>query len=261
MLGSMDEKMGYMLEAACMCDKGTLRSNNEDNFCFDGRCMEKGEQGLAVPAALKGAVEVPRLFAVFDGIGGEAFGEEAALAAAKTVCAVCEGRLQTNGIDREAVLRIAEDANAAVIQRARSLQVRHMGCTLAMLCVTPEKIYACNVGDSRIYRLRDGQLERMSEDDADRSPLSRGRKPPLTQCLGIDPAEMRLEPHLREIVPRRGDRYLLCSDGLTDMLPETHIAAVMRTYADAAACTAALCGAALQQGGRDNITVLVCKTD
>ena len=253
--------MDYTLEAACMCDKGALRGNNEDNFCFNGCCMKNGEQGLAVPLELKANTEKPSILAVFDGVGGEAFGEEASLAAAKTICAMCEELSPFTEIDSGAILKMINDANAAVVQRARDLQVRHMGCTVAMLCVTSARIYVCNVGDSRIYRLRDGCLERLSEDDADISPFSRGKKPSLTQCLGIDPTEMRLEPHLREIAPEKGDRYLLCSDGLTDMLPEMHIATVMDAYADTVACAAALCGAALERGGRDNITVLICKID
>lgn len=253
--------MEYVLEAACVCDKGILRSNNEDNFCFNGYCMKKGELGIAEPVTLRTYAKKFQLFAVFDGMGGEAFGEEASFAAAKSVCAVCEEKSMSAIINDEKVLGIVKDANAAVVQCARSLRTQHMGCTVAMLCVTSERIYICNVGDSRIYRLRNGCLERMSKDDADISPLNRGKKPPLTQCLGIDPDEMRLDPHLREAAPKRGDCYLLCSDGLTDMISEERIAETMGIYEDTAACATALCSAALEHGGRDNITVLVCKTD
>lgn len=253
--------MEYILQAACICDKGVLRSNNEDNYCFDGDCMKKGWNGLAKPAMLRVHGRAFHLFAVFDGMGGELFGEEASYAAAESVCTVCKSGLSPEVIDEATVLKIVNDANAAVVQRARALQTQHMGCTLAMFCVTPERIYICNVGDSRIYRLRDGCLECMSKDDAAISPLNRGRKPPLTQCLGIDPDEMRLDPHFQETVLRQGDCYLLCSDGLTDMLSERQISEIMSANVDATACVAALCSAALKQGGRDNITILVCKTD
>lgn len=257
----MEKAMKYILQAACICDKGVLRSNNEDNYCFDGDCMKKGRNGLAKPATLRVHGKAFRLFAVFDGMGGELFGEEASYAAAKSVCSVCKRGLSPAAIDETAIMKIVNDANMAVVQRARALQTQHMGCTLAMLCVTPERIHICNVGDSRIYRLRNGSLECMSRDDAAISPLNRGRKPPLTQCLGIDPDEMRLDPHFQETMLRQGDCYLLCSDGLTDMLSERQISEIMCAHVDVTACAAALCSAALEHGGRDNITVLVCKTD
>lgn len=241
-----------------MSNKGNLRSYNEDNYYFDGYCMERGAQGNLVPVTLRTPLPDTCVFAVFDGMGGEAFGDEASYAAAE---AMCRQQMPHGSIREETVLRLVETVNHAVVRRSQELCASRMGCTLALLCLSHGNIYACNVGDSRIYCLRGGQLLRLSEDDTDTSPMNRGRKPPLKQCLGIDPAEMQIEPHIKSAAFAREDWYLLCSDGLTDMVTETQIRAIMRSSINAAACTEALYDAALEQGGRDNITALVCKID
>ena len=85
----------------------------------------------------------------------------------------------------------------------------------------------------------------------------RSRKAPLTQYLGIDPEELCIEPYMERVELIQGDRLLLCSDGLTDMLTDLELTAVMLEHDASYACVQALIDAALANGGRDNITVIV----
>ncbi|MCD8157265.1 MAG: hypothetical protein LUD53_07575, partial [Clostridiales bacterium] len=116
----------------------------------------------------------------------------------------------------------------------------------------------CNIGDSRIFRLSKGQMEQLSMDHVGVAPY--GRKPPLSQNLGIPPTEMLIEPYAATAAYREGDIYLICSDGLTDMLSTNQIAQVLGQYPieTAAGC---LLEKALERGGRDNITIILCRTE
>ena len=104
-------------------------------------------------------------------------------------------------------------------------------------------------------------MEQISVDHNDAEEMARsgvtGRKAHLTQYLGVDPEEMLLEPHVRMETVAQGDRYLLCSDGLTDMVSEEAIRGILARAAEPKTCVQQLMQAALEGGGRDNITVMV----
>ena len=135
----------------------------------------------------------------------------------------------------------------------------HTGTTLAALYITHRRVCVCNVGDSRVYRLRGKELSQLSQDHVDGRPYPPGVKPPLMQHLGIDPKELLIRPYITKGRIAEGDCYLLCSDGLTDMLTELQIADMMIRIPDVTACAEALVKAALNHGGRDNVTVIVCR--
>ena len=146
--------------------------------------------------------------------------------------------------------------NAAVLARAGTLMVERMGSTMAALCFTRRGVTACNIGDSRVYILRDGALRQLSVDHVEH--WEGRKKTPLTQHLGLDPEELRLEPSICEEALRGGDRFLLCSDGLSDMLEDERIAELLAAAPGAEQAARSLLDAALEQGGRDNTTVIVC---
>jgi protein phosphatase len=122
-----------------------------------------------------------------------------------------------------------------------------MGTTIAGLVLHQGSALAFNLGDSRLYRLSGGALDQLSIDHA------AGRHQ-LTQCLGGMTAAHRLAPCVRIMRTEAGDRFLLCSDGLTDMLPGPRIAALLAGPGDPAR---ALVSAALDAGGVDNVTAVV----
>jgi protein phosphatase len=163
------------------------------------------------------------------------------------------------------------EANNRICEAAGELSARRMGCTIALLCVLADGIRIYNVGDSRIYLFRRGKLKQLSEDhtpafravcmglmteeEAKRHP----HRNKLTQYLGIAEEEMIAKPFRKSVQTKRNDVVLLCSDGLTDMVENDAIAGILREADGPEEAVRALVSAALQNGGRDNICVILLK--
>lgn len=251
--------MGFIIEAACGCNKGKVRKNNEDNFFFDGKCLEVENNGLKNPAYIDAPVKRGLCYAVFDGMGGENFGEIASFAAAHQMQQT-ERTLGDYLIpEKKYLCRLSTSLNEAVLQAKREQCTDRMGTTMVALYFSGRYVYVCNIGDSRAYRLRDGEFLQISEDHKEHRPGREHKKAPLTQHLGIDPEDMIIEPYIAKGELRKGDMYLLCSDGLTDMLSNLEISCLMHNSISVDECAAQLIQAALEKGGRDNITVIICR--
>ena len=244
------------MEDACACKTGLVRANNEDNFYFAGHILDRENHGLG--ETLRWSGEPGAVYAVFDGMGGEACGETAAYLAAAALRDAMARR------DTEDFLtRVCLKANGDICAYARRNRSPLMGSTAVLLAVDGDRAEIVNLGDSRAFLLRAGRMEQISTDHTDAAMLERsgakGRKPRLTQHLGIPPEEMVIEPARRRGRVYPGDVFLLCSDGLTDMVPPEEIARLLSAPGDAAARADALIAAALAGGGRDNVTVIVCR--
>lgn len=251
--------MRYIIHAACGCHTGRVRKNNEDNFYFDGKCLELENHGLKHSVAIEQRLKNGLCLAVFDGMGGENFGEHASFAAARQLQKT-ERKLADYFIpERKYLLRLTDLMNNAVVKAQEELLTEHMGSTMVSLFFSGRYVYVCNVGDSRAYRLRDGEFLQLSVDHVEKRPGREHRKAPLTQHLGFGSDEILLEPHISKGDIKKNDMYLLCSDGLTDMLTNFEITDIMLKSSDAESCVQALINAALEHGGRDNITAIVCK--
>jgi len=249
----------FRMDAACGCSCGRIRSNNEDNFYFDGSILDAENEALHETLSTRVPLDRMRAFAVFDGMGGEQNGEYAAYAAAKTLRDDMERPLP-RAAEEEDLLRLCLNMNRAVLEKSRELLSRHMGTTVAALFADSDRLWVCNLGDSRIFRLRGTELVQRSVDDVDTRPVGRrAQKPSLTQHLGIDEEDFLIEPHIMREEIRRGDCYLLCSDGLTDMVPEATILSILADNPSPAAAVETLIRTALEEGGRDNVTALVCR--
>lgn len=254
--------MALTIHAACHCHTGYVRRNNEDNFFFDDLSLQERNAGLSRPLTLTATTDQRQILAVFDGMGGEAYGETAAFVAAKALYAAAHS-LECEG-DGDFSNQAALQMNLEVWRTAVSLGTDRMGATLAMLTFGEDHVFACNLGDSRIFRLRDGKFHQLSQDHTDEAFLrSQGivRRPRLTQHLGINPEEFAVEPHVTGLFVQSGDWYILCSDGLTDMLEPGRIVDIIYGTAEPALCAQSLMDAALNQGGRDNITVIAVKVE
>lgn len=251
--------MKYTLEAACACSVGKVRKNNEDNFFFDGKSLEAENSGLKHPVSVDTPAKNGQIFAVFDGMGGENFGELASFAAARELQKIERGRADFFVPERTYLSRLTEQLNLKVVEAAKEQHTNRMGTTMTALYFTSRYVYVCNLGDSRAYRLRDGEFMQVSVDHVDSFHRENKRKAALTQFLGIDPDEILLEPHIAKGELKRGDQYLICSDGLSDMLTNFEISDIMLRSSDVESCTEALIDAALAHGGIDNTTVIVCK--
>jgi PPM family protein phosphatase len=208
------------------------------------------------------------LFVVADGMGGHHGGEVASHVAVETLGDLVEdnGRLTT-----DALVDAVQKANDALVGRADDdPELKGMGTTLCALALVEaddrDVLAVVNVGDSRLYLLKEGELEQITEDHSLVATLERqGRltqaeaavhpqRNILTRALGIDSKVM---VDSWEILPFVGDRYLVCSDGLFNEVDDDRIAATLRRLADPGEAARELVRLANEGGGRDNISVVV----
>jgi len=207
------------------------------------------------------------LFVVADGMGGAQAGEVASRIA---VDAFQHG-LGDAPEPAVAMATLALLANSRIHERSHSHpEQAGMGTTLTAIYVGEEEVSIAHVGDSRAYCLRDGELQRLTDDHSLVDELLRqGRLTPeeavehpqrsvITRALG---PEGTVEVDTRSFRARAGDVYLLCSDGLTTMVPEDRLAAVLLSHPRLRDAGEALIAAANEAGGRDNITVVLLRLE
>ncbi len=229
-----------VVESAGLSDVGRQRDANEDNFV------------IAEP-----------LFAVADGMGGAQAGEVASSTAADVFEHVEGGRDQPEQL----LTDLTREANRRIFEMSRSdASRRGMGTTLTAAMVWSEGVSIGHVGDSRAYRLRDGALEQLTHDHSLVAELQRSgqltaeaaenhpQRSIITRALGPEP-DVDVDAHTH--TARAGDVYVLCSDGLTGMISDADIEAVLRGADSLEDAAKALVKAANQSGGKDNITVVL----
>ena len=251
-----------MVDGAARTHTGRVRSNNEDNFYLQGRYREDVEQGE--DEAVCRASDRRFLAAVADGMGGEEQGEKASLMAVRALKPCSFGEISSQAA------AAVDEANREICEEIENQGGRRMGSTLVSLYMDEGKAVCCNVGDSRAYLLREGKLSQLSVDHnkAGRmvelgvlTPEQAARHPSrheLTQHLGIFADEMVIEPAVSQTVELEdGDLFLLCSDGLTDMVSMEDLKAVLSGGVSPQEMAKELVRLALAGGGRDNVTVIV----
>jgi serine/threonine protein phosphatase PrpC len=132
-----------------------------------------------------------------------------------------------------------------------------MGTTVAGVVVQPDSLLVFNVGDSRVLAASDDGLRQLSVDDSPPHPAGRTTSL-VTQCLGGSAAYRAVHPHVTTASMTSGERYLICSDGLTDPVAADELEEVLREHDDGRAAFE-LWRAAIEAGGPDNITVAVVR--
>jgi PPM family protein phosphatase len=207
------------------------------------------------------------LFAVADGVGGAQAGEVASQLAVEVLeKGLPEG---AGSIEERLIARVAE-ANSRIAELAQADQRRAgMSTTLTLAYVGEEEVSVVHVGDSRLYRLRDGAFERLTDDHTLVDELVRSGKLTqqeaeqhpqrsiITRALGSE----GIEADSRTWPARDGDVYLICSDGLTGMVDEARVGEVVATAPSLSAAARTLIDAANDAGGRDNITVVLFRLE
>ena len=241
--------------AAYMCDRGKVRVKNQDNLYFHGKILKLWHKRSCSVFRKKTSTKKAVCFAVFDGMGGEQCGEVASYLAAKELKDKM-GEKKAGWIPGDILLEICHRANKVIYKKTLDLSVDRIGTTAAIIYLQYDRIWICNVGDSRVYRLRGDVFSQLSFDLVSREET--GRKLGLTQHLGMNPEEVTLFPYIEDDVVKRGDKYLICSDGLTDMIEEEEIRRIMEKDFSLLKCNRLLQKKALNNGGRDNITIIVC---
>lgn len=250
--------MFMKFEAACCCNKGKVRKNNEDNFFFDNKILPENNHGSDQVMTLDKWLWRGELVSVFDGLGGEQFGEAASFAAAE--CMLQNQMMAKKCFSRHnnRLIELCSAMNKAVLKKQEECGNDRMGTTVVAALFRFRSALFINLGDSRAYRIRDGDITQLSKDHVEQYKGNSGRKPPLTQHLGISEDEFIIKPYEVKEEMQSDDFYILCTDGLYDMVSNSEI---LNTIMESNSCREAaerLLEKALNMGGKDNITVIVC---
>lgn len=248
--------MTFQYRAACISQTGRIRDDNEDNFYFDGKILPVANDGLKKAVYSEGSTKEILNLAVFDGMGGEVYGEIAANTAAEEYKKQVQ-LLQTQAQQPSKFLNNTVDMlNNAVFEKQKEIGAERIGTTAAILYAVLNQVYLCNVGDSRVYRYRKGELTELTVDDTISSPNIKNQH--LTQFIGIDSERYSLTKHIRKGTINRNDIFLLCSDGLYNMVDEKDILHILnQNKHDLNQCAEELTQKAMDNGGEDNCTVIL----
>jgi PPM family protein phosphatase len=233
-----------IVEQAGRTDVGRQRSANEDAL-----------------------VLAPPFFAVADGMGGAKAGEVASAMATDAF----QGERESEEPAEAQLARILREANRRIYELAVSDEShRGMGTTLTAAKITGNEVSLAHVGDSRAYRMRDGELEQLTKDHSLVAELERsGQITPeaaehhpqrsiITRALGPEPD---VDVDTYTVAGRDGDLFLLCSDGLTSMISDEEVGSILRSADSLDEAADALVRAANQSGGKDNITVVLFRLE
>jgi len=234
---------------AARTDVGMIRSGNEDNFTVD-------------------VTETRGIFIVADGMGGHAAGE---VASEMAVQIVQRELAPTEDLGGEGIVKTVatalRKANRAIHDRTLTeVDKQGMGTTASVLLVAGARYIIGQIGDSRVYLLRDGQFSQITKDhsyvqeqvDAGFLTPEQARYHPysnvITRCVGASPD---VEPDIYRGDVRAGDLYLVASDGLTGMVDDRRLAQLLSSRADADRKVQSLIAEANGRGGLDNITAII----
>jgi protein phosphatase len=264
--------------AAGATDRGRVRDNNEDQFVIAEltRAMHIQASSLPQGQLLFGDSRVRgHLFIVADGMGGHKGGEEAsALAIVSIEDFLLRAlhwffRLQGDAVLNEfqVALRAADERVFSEAQRRPGL--RGMGTTVTLAYVVGQVLYVVHAGDSRLYLLRGGELYQLTQDHTLVGELVRNRvidpetasqhpmRNVITNSVGGDKPGVQPEVNRLQLLP--GDTLLLCTDGLSEMVPDGEIADTLRHEEEPQRACDLLVVRANDRGGTDNITAVVAK--
>lgn len=253
--------MIFKIDASCGSFIGNGRNNNEDNFYFNKKHLPEKNKGLKNPIKCSSNTADAILFAVFDGMGGEMNGEEASRRASEVFAEEYKKLDEIAFSGKEFMITACQKANDAINEISQMKKLGTMGTTVAALYFSQDEVVACNMGDSKIFRIRDNQMMQISEDHTDEKiMMSMGikKKPVLLQYLGIPDTEMAIEPFIARGDVRDKDTFILCSDGVTDILtPEIMYAlAKDRTSED---IVRTILAEVNKNDGSDNATIIVAQ--
>lgn len=237
-------------------DRGLVREKNEDS------CN-----------VIEGSGNTPYAFIVADGMGGHSCGEVASRAAVEYISnyILNESGSAFGKKGHEAELKkLVEDTNSAVYKKSmENAESNGMGTTLTMALISGSAMTVAHVGDSRLYMVRNGEMKQLTEDHSyieelvKKGSLTRKeaenhpRKNIITRAIGCMP---ELKVDILSLTIEKDDIFVLCTDGLTNMLGEDMICEAVTDNNPDRACSL-LVDAAREQGGEDNITVIVIKCE
>lgn len=250
------------IRASAISHVGKVRQKNEDNFFFNE--FLRDEEILSQPYSFKAKTDIPAFMGVFDGMGGITAGDKASLIAAQCASDITYTLYDPDDIE-DTMLDICLQANEKTCDMMLNSIKGRMGTTASMLCFFEDNFHLCNIGDSPIFLFCENKLTEISKEHTEKEnyirvygadAVSPNKKFRLTQHIGIFPDELAIEPYISRGKVKSGDRFIICSDGLTDMVSQEQITNILMMKYNSEKTVQVLCDYALKNGGRDNITII-----
>ena len=257
--------MSMNIDAAVCSNMGRVRKNNEDNFYFNGLYMDESQRNAGGLFSLESADPI-QIYAVCDGMGGEEGGEDASITAVRALMQYAKTETRVTGSQplKEMLQKVSD-----TIEENAKKKGFHSGTTIAMVVICDDTIRFVHVGDSRVYCMEDGKLSRKTVDHSEvQRMFSMGlitaeemdthpKRHMISQFLGMPRSDALVSPTISEREQMKsGRRYLLCSDGLTDMVKDPEIQEILSKAESAEDAVKKLTIAALHNGGKDNVTTI-----
>ncbi len=273
------QRSGWAVETYGLTDTGRVRPGNEDQFLVAVLTKALQIRSTSLPRSkMQYSDERGYLFLVADGMGGHQAGEQASALAVdyieEFVLNTLKWFLHLRGQEGQTLLAefhaALKQADAAICQQAsQHRELWGMGTTLTMAYSIDRDLFIAHVGDSRCYLMREGNLHQLTHDHTlVQEMVRRGHLQPeeasrhhlrhvITNVLGSTEPGVLPEVHKVRLEP--GDEMLLCSDGLTEMVSDADIAAMLRSEPDLRRAAERLIGLANENGGKDNVTVVLAR--
>lgn len=245
--------MSYYINYIGISHTGKIRKNNQDSIVCNNKHISESYTNGYQRKSGRVSNSGTSVFAVFDGMGGLSHGEIASSMAAKIIEDFKFGKQVVSCLSD-----YCTNANEEICNFSTQKNLGPIGTTAAILVFTKRGISLCNIGDSKIFRIENGVIEQISKDHTIKCAW--GNQKLLTQNLGIPGEEMRIAPYLAEGTYQKGDIYLICSDGLTDMVSKKKIRDIVHDVSFEY-LGETLLNEALDSGGRDNISIILCKVE
>ena len=250
---------GFLASGAWICHTGKIRKVNEDACLFGGTFG-----GASTSAPMRSSLKKsPWVLALADGIGGHRAGAYASRE-------VLAGLDAAQEFTTAAIGEVLQETNRKLHEKGRAQpEFEGTGTAVVGLVSGLDGLFGFNVGDARLYRQQSGRIVQVSRDDSVEQLLiheglleaTEGVRSnymhALTQSVGGSSELQRLDPHFYPLAVKSAARFLLCTDGLTDMLSNKIIESYMVPQLKLVSAVQSLFSAAMEAGGRDNITIAI----
>ncbi len=261
----MSEPNKIFIRAAAESNVGNARGNNEDNVYFNGDFITP--RNISRPFAIKtGEYTDVNIFAVFDGMGRNNTGSFASLVAATKLDTLADRiSFDPDVTPDDAVLEYMQETNELIRDQRRETGGVRTASTMALLIIENGNAHVYNVGDSRVYLFRDKQLVKLTRDHVavegqqsvslTEEGIRHGR---ITKFLGMNSREGKMEPYrAKPFKVKKGDKFLVCSDGVTDQLDEDELTVCLSKRKDPFGHTNEIMALSMSDDSDDNVSAIV----
>lgn len=242
------------IKAAAFSTKG-IREHNEDSYLLHTKI---GGTGIEDSLSVYESEELPLFFAVADGMGGHSAGAVASQFVVTKIKEIIETGITLDEDNLQAKL---PEIHKLLLEKGKNDNTENMGSTFVALSLGKDVSGFCNVGDSRIYRLRNGFIQLLSHDDSLSEIIENAPKNIITNAIGAGLPEVSVETRFSSVIAVPGDVFLLCSDGAHGYISDDDLERVLGQEKSILENCREILDLSLNNGSDDNSTALIVKVE